>query len=298
MEPEVPQPLARPRAASYLLALAALFPVGLAAQALSPAAGLTWTQLFVFALPAAALVARRGLAPAPFLRLGAPPGRALALAVPVGFAALLAGGALQALWSTALPAALRRAFDVGRLFDQPPLEQVVVVLAATALAPVCEELAFRGHLLSALRLRFGPAAAVSLSALAFAGWHLDPVRLPGLLFLGLLYGWLSWRAGSVWPSVVAHAVNNAAATALALKSGSGPGSEEVDPAAAALALALGGALLAPLVQAYHRATSSPLAPEQVLEAGRSPAGRWPGWALASASVAVVSLASIALLLRR
>lgn len=291
-------PLPRPRAASFLLALAALFPVGLAAQALSPAAGLTWTQLFVFALPAAALVARRGLSPAHFLRLQAAPGRALALAVPVGAAALLVGGALQALWSTLLPGALLQAFDVGRLFRQPPLAQVVVVLAATALAPVCEELAFRGHLLSALRLRFGPAAAVALSAVAFAGWHLDPVRLPGLLFLGLLYGWLSWRSGSVWPSVVAHAVNNAAATALAMQQGSGPALEEVERGPAALALAFGAALLALLVQAFHRATPAPPPPEQVLSPGRWSAGRWPRWALLAALLAAGSLALLALAARR
>lgn len=293
-----PPPLARPRAATLLLTLLALFPLGLAAQALWPAAGLVWTQLFVFGLPAAALAARAGLDPKAFLRLGPPPPLALALAVPVGAAALLLGGALQALWMTLLPPALLEAFDVARVFDQPPASLVVIVLAATVLAPLCEEVTFRGFLLSALRLRLGPRGALVLSALAFAAMHLDPVRLPGLLFLGLLYGWLSWRAGSVWPAVVAHAVNNAAATALALQSGTSADPATPEPAAAGLALALGAALLWPLARAYHRSTGSPPAPEQALAPGGSRTGRWPGWVKAGVLLAAVSLGFIGWLPRR
>lgn len=284
---------ARPRASAFLLAQVALLPVGMVAQSLQPGVALVWTQLFVFALPAAALAGRAGLSPARFLRLVPVPPRALGLALLIGAGGLVAGGAVQALWATLLPEALLRTFDVARIFQRPPWERALLVGAAILLAPVCEEVAFRGHLLSALRLRLGPGAAIAASAAAFALLHLDPVRLPGLLFLGALYGWLTYRSGSIYPALLAHAVNNAAATALAL------GADATDPAApeataAAMALLLGVALLAPPLAAFHRWLPPSPPPASALSPGGAAPGRWPGWAVAWAWAAVISLVVIAL----
>jgi hypothetical protein len=294
-EPAAP-PLPRPRAATFLLALLALLPAGLAAQAAWATAGLVWTELFAFALPAAALAAILGLDPARFLGLRRPPPGALPLAALAGAVAVVTGGSVQALWAGLLPASLLRTFDVTRIFARPPLELAVLVGAATLLAPLCEELAFRGHLLSALRLRRRPAAAIGLTALAFAALHLDPVRFPGLIVLGALYGWLTWRSGSVWPAVLAHAVNNAAATALAL-AWRGEEARGQPPEAAGepgLALLFSLALLAPLLLAYQRTMPPAPAAEAALARGAPRTGRLPRWVVVAGWTATIALALIAL----
>jgi membrane protease YdiL (CAAX protease family) len=297
----LPEPrLPRPRAATFVLTLLALMPAGLAAQALLPPAGLVWTELVVFALPAAALAARAGLRAPTFLRLGRPPRLAFRLAVPLGLLAMVTGGAIQSAWSALLPPAVVETFDVTRIFDAGPLPQAILVLAAVGLAPICEELAFRGHLLSALRLRWSVRGAIGLSAVAFAAIHLDPVRFPALIVLGVIYGWLSWRTGSVWPSVLAHAVNNAAATALALawpEAGKSAGpTPPIEEALAALAASL--ALMAPLVLAYQRTMPPPPSPEAALERREARPGRWPSWAVRGAWAAAAALAVIGTLGRR
>jgi hypothetical protein len=115
-----------------------------------------------------------------------------------------------------LPRGWADARDLSRLFEGPPWEQAAVVLVAAALAPVCEEITFRGYLQTTLALRRRPAAAIAAAAFLFALLHLDPVRFPVLFLLGAAFGWVTWRAGSVWPAVAAHAANNGLAAAVFL----------------------------------------------------------------------------------
>lgn len=92
------------------------------------------------------------------------------------------------------------------LVETPPL---LLALGAIALVPaVCEEVLFRGLLLRALTTRLVPAAAIGLTALAFAAYHLSLVQLVPTFTLGLLTGVLAHRAGSVVPAILAHLFNN------------------------------------------------------------------------------------------
>jgi hypothetical protein len=136
---------------------------------------------------------------------------------------------------------------------------MALALAAAGLAPVCEELAFRGYLQTTVLVRRTPAVALATSTIAFAVLHLDPVRFPALLVLGLLFGWMAWRANSVWPAVIGHAVNNGLATAIAF--GAGIGSEPVGEAATAgdlaIAASIGAIAVAGAVAIFRHTTPAP-----------------------------------------
>jgi hypothetical protein len=131
-----------------------------------------------------------------------------------------------------------------------------MALVASVLAPIAEEIAFRGYVLSALRTHLSPGAAIFGSSVLFASIHLDPVRFPAVLFLGVFLGWLAWRSGSIWPAVAAHGVNNALGSALAAGGATDPGTNGTIGASLAL-LATGLAALAPLALAWVRATPVP-----------------------------------------
>jgi hypothetical protein len=77
--------------------------------------------------------------------------------------------------------------------------------------------------------------------------------------LGTVFGWLVWRAGSVWPAVAAHAVNNGIASVLLLAVGP-PVDPAPPPSAILSALALGGIALTLLLLAY--AAAAPPGPAQ------------------------------------
>jgi len=252
--------VAGPFAASFLLYLVP----GVLAQQANPAAGLAWTEIFAFLVPAAAAAAGSNLRPGSFLRLSRAPTAAQAvLGLLLGAAAFVPAGSLHGLLSTLFPEAWVRAFDLTRLFGGPPWRRLTLATLAALLAPLCEEAAFRGYLQGALLTRLAPGRAIALSALLFAAMHLDPVRFLPVLGLGILYEWITWRSGSLWPAVAAHAANNGIASFLTLAS-SGSTPEPIDVKSAAAALALGGAALALLAAAYRRATPRPPPPAEAL----------------------------------
>jgi membrane protease YdiL (CAAX protease family) len=89
-------------------------------------------------------------------------------------------------------------------------------LTAVALVPaLCEETLVRGIVLPSLLRPAGATGAVVLSALVFAGIHLDPYRTLFTLVLGLALGLLRVRTGSLLACMAAHAALNALTFAVA-----------------------------------------------------------------------------------
>jgi hypothetical protein len=75
-------------------------------------------------------------------------------------------------------------------------------------APVAEELFFRGLLLRGYLARYSVTTAVWVSALLFALFHLNPWQAIVALPLGVAYAWLVLHTGSVLPSMLSHAMVN------------------------------------------------------------------------------------------
>jgi membrane protease YdiL (CAAX protease family) len=81
-------------------------------------------------------------------------------------------------------------------------------LLLVVIAPVSEELLFRGIILRGLLSRYRPAAAVVLTALLFAILHANPWQFFSALFLGIVFGWFYLRTGSIALCILAHAMAN------------------------------------------------------------------------------------------
>jgi len=88
------------------------------------------------------------------------------------------------------------------------------------LAPLAEELVFRGMLYGWLAGRWSNLVAFIVSSLAFAAAHTEPLHILLVLPLGFWFGWLRWRTGSLVPTIVAHMINNTIAVAAAAFVGS------------------------------------------------------------------------------
>jgi len=84
----------------------------------------------------------------------------------------------------------------------------LLVFTAVLIAPVYEEMLFRGHLQSLLRHLLGrPWAAIVLTSAAFALVHPWWTQ-PPILFLSLCLGYAYERRGNLWLPVVIHSLFN------------------------------------------------------------------------------------------
>lgn len=137
--------------------------------------------------------------------------------VPVAWAILFCISALVA-WvnstlgdtSTAQTKMVDAMASVGRDLHGPAM----TLLLMAVLAPVFEELVFRGLLLGGMARHVGFAWANFAQSLLFAAIHDDPPRFVFYFAMGMLGGWLVRRTGALGPAIALHAANNALAVVL------------------------------------------------------------------------------------
>ncbi len=90
-----------------------------------------------------------------------------------------------------------------------PLGALTALLAAGALAPVFEEILFRGLVQTELMRAFPAWAAILLSSLGFAAMHGLLFQSLFTFFCGLALGWVYYRTGSLLPGIALHITFNA-----------------------------------------------------------------------------------------
>lgn len=86
---------------------------------------------------------------------------------------------------------------------------VVLGLFVVVVAPVVEELFYRGLLLRAMSRRWGDRAAVVASSAVFAASHFELVVFPGLFVFGVVLAVLAVRTGRLGASIATHVGFNA-----------------------------------------------------------------------------------------
>ena len=82
------------------------------------------------------------------------------------------------------------------------------VFGAAVIAPLGEELLFRGIILSGLLAHHSRVCAVLLSAVLFGMLHLDPWTFVPIFISGMVWAWWVIRTGSLLPALFGHALNN------------------------------------------------------------------------------------------
>jgi membrane protease YdiL (CAAX protease family) len=136
-----------------------------------------------------------------------------------GVAATFAAGIAAALMTLVVPDLTSAAGDAAAELQDAGGRLGVVLFGLMVLigAPIVEEVFFRGYAYGALRKRgLNAFWTIVITAVVFAGFHLEPMRFLILLPTGLVLGWVRWHTGSTGAAMVAHGVVNAPGAVLLL----------------------------------------------------------------------------------
>lgn len=96
--------------------------------------------------------------------------------------------------------------------DVPPITtgmEFWVAVAALGIVPAfCEELLFRGVLLSAYESRLKWAPAIIMVGIMFAAYHVLLLTIPAIILLGIMITFVVYRTRSIWAGVLYHFIHN------------------------------------------------------------------------------------------
>src|SRR4051812_27500295 len=266
----------KPGAASVILAYLALLvgylTIGGPAQQHGIVAGLWITETLAIALPAVFVLLVAGVRLGPYLGIPRLSWKGALIALAAAAANQPVVSFLTWFSRLALPAGLVEKFDQQQRFLTQifALHGTAFVLTVTIAAPLGEELFFRGFAFPALARSWDLVAAMVVSGVLFSALHLDAVGFLGLMEIGILLAALRWWTGSLWASVLGHAVNNGIAGGAFLL-----GMEDPDLPPPAWVLALGALLLVAGFFLFRRVVARPpraLAEEEPAPVGRAAAG--------------------------
>ena len=94
------------------------------------------------------------------------------------------------------------------------------IVTVVVMAPLFEEVIFRGVLLESTRVRYGAVAAWLLSSASFGIVHVHPTVVVNAFVMGLVLAFIYLRTDSLRSAIILHAINNGIAY-LALIAGHG-----------------------------------------------------------------------------
>ena len=86
------------------------------------------------------------------------------------------------------------------------------IISITIMAPLVEELLFRGAIQGHLQRKgMKPLYAILIASAVFGIVHMNPIQIPFAFAIGMIFGWLYYRTGSVVPGMIGHFINNSIA---------------------------------------------------------------------------------------
>lgn len=170
-------------------------------------------QFGFFLLPSLALVRLKGYSFTETFSLRAPSWRAMVACVLIGLSAwAVAGGLLVRLLPP--PESLQKAMERLLLLDDKPAPLWQALVLVGLIPAICEEVLFRGLILSGFR-RLGMWPAILATGLLFGVAHASIYRLLPTFALGVTFGYAVWKTRSLAAGIVCHGLNNGLMAVLA-----------------------------------------------------------------------------------
>ncbi len=175
--------------------------------------GLLVTQLVIFLACPFLMMLMFGVRFKTTFRLARPPVKAMVMPIFIAPALIFLLSELMVLQNLYLPAPEYYREAIKRLGSEPgnPFEFIQVIILISLLPGICEELMFRGVVLSGMLQKLSAARSIILAAVVFGAFHLSPYHFMPVFLIGLVLGYITVRTGSIFPAMFVHVLYNAVA---------------------------------------------------------------------------------------
>ena len=90
-------------------------------------------------------------------------------------------------------------------FFSSPWGPIILICVMPA---IVEEIGFRGIIQDQFERVVSPWVAIIVASAAFSAAHFSVLSAPYLALVGVLLGWMKWKTGSLYPSMVVHFLHN------------------------------------------------------------------------------------------
>lgn len=100
--------------------------------------------------------------------------------------------------------------------ETSPFFLVFACIFVVVIAPLCEEMVFRGFIYPLFRKRLGLKWAMAASSALFAALHFSFLAFLPIMVIGMLLAYLYESTGSLMSSICFHVINNAVAVCIVL----------------------------------------------------------------------------------
>ncbi|MFA7287948.1 MAG: CPBP family intramembrane glutamic endopeptidase [Melioribacteraceae bacterium] len=89
-----------------------------------------------------------------------------------------------------------------------PVEMVLIIAVVAVTPAICEEVFFRGYVLTSFNQKFKPFFSALVTAFFFAIYHFNPYGSLALILLGLYFGFAAYTSDSIIVPMFLHFLNN------------------------------------------------------------------------------------------
>ena len=104
-----------------------------------------------------------------------------------------------------------------KIIGSSGMDFLLIFFALVITPAVCEEVLFRGLILSSLLNKYTPFVSITVSAILFGLFHMDVNRFLPTLILGVVFGFIVYKSKSIYLSIIAHIINNGLSVILLMK---------------------------------------------------------------------------------
>jgi|TARA_B110000240_G_C13374458_1_gene399683 membrane protease YdiL (CAAX protease family) len=89
-----------------------------------------------------------------------------------------------------------------------PIDASIHWMGLILLAPILEEIIFRGIVLKGFLINYNPKKAILLSAIVFGIVHMEPTQVINAFIIGLFFGWIYYKTKSILITMILHFIAN------------------------------------------------------------------------------------------